>query len=73
MKREGYLIDCFREASAFPLAKEREHPAFNLKILHGKTIKRELRRVIWSRMFNIDRNRMAFSKWDREVTPYKMK
>jgi hypothetical protein len=63
--RQGYLFDCFREATAFPIVKERSNPAFNLAILHGRSIKKELRRVIWSRMFNIDHFRMAFTKWDR--------
>lgn len=70
--KQSYLIDCFREATAFPIAKIREAPGINLQSLHGLDIKKELRRVIWSRIFNIDRLRMAFSKWDREVTPYKL-
>ena len=40
VKKTGYLVDCFREATAFPIAKERELPAFNLSSLHGKSIKK---------------------------------
>ena len=71
-RKQLYLIDCFREATVFPLAQNREKQVLNLQCLHGITIKKELRRVIWSRIFNSDRLRMSFSKWDREVTPYKL-
>jgi hypothetical protein len=64
------LVDCFKETTAFPLAKERENGSFNLGKLHKRNISRELRRVVWSREFNNDNLRKKYLLVDREVTPY---
>lgn len=70
VKRNGYVVDCFREATAYPLVKEREEPSYNLTGLLGRDMGKEMRRIVWSRQFNTEGNRERYSTWDRQVTPY---
>lgn len=69
-RKHTYLVDCFKEATAFPIVKEREVPSFNFAPLYKHNISKELRRVVWSREFNHESNRKRFALVDREVTPY---
>ena len=48
-KKHTYLVDCFKEATAFPIVKEREVPSFNFAPIYKQNISKELRRVVWSR------------------------
>ncbi len=71
-RKHSYSVDVYREATAFPLMRDREEGVFNFEPLYRRIISKELRRVVWSRVFNREAYRKKFVLLDREVTPYKV-
>lgn len=64
-RKHSYLVDVFREATAYPLVKDREEPVFNFSPLYRQHISKELRRVLWGRQFNTDALRKKYLLVDR--------
>jgi hypothetical protein len=71
-RKHSYSVDVYREATAFPLIREREEGVFNLEPLYRRIISKELRRVVWNRSFNREAYRKKYLLMDREITPYKI-
>lgn len=72
IKRQLFMIDCFRESASFPLAKDRSDNIYLLQQMDKQIINRELRKVIWSRELNRPDYRQEFGKWDGQVAPFKV-
>jgi hypothetical protein len=71
-KSHSYMVDLYREATDVPLVKDRTDPVFNLQPLYRRLISKELRRVVWRRVFNREEWRKRYALLEREVSAYKV-
>lgn len=69
-RKHTYLVDCLRQSMSFPIVKENDEVTYNFADFHKQILSKELRRLMWTKHFNTNKNRIIFQKYDRQITPY---